>query len=272
MKLSRASTVGPRSTVRPMRAMYADEDEPVVQILTAGDATLPPLVEVAVKVGNEEIRVVKPPDVDELWTWYEQTGNMEADPSRGKLWETSKALAANVVDESNALVSVNGKRVAELGCGLGLVGLAAAKRGAASVIFCDREPLAIHCALSSAAVSGMSVVAVSELENADAGACSGSLLDWAEPQALAQQIDFIVAADCLYDPATAALLAGCCADLIAGKGTVAIAEPEKERAIGCRAAFLDAAKAAGAKRTEILPLPGSSSEHPPSVLVVASWE
>jgi len=274
MKLSRSSTARTRSTVRPMRALlFAEEDETVVQFLTAGDAALPPLIEVAVKVGNEEIiRVVKPPDMDELWTWYVQTGNMEADPSWGKLWETSKALAANIVDGTNALVSVNGKRVAELGCGLGLVGLAAAKSGAASVIFCDREPVAIHCALSSAAVSGLIVVAVQDLADAEAGACSGSLLDWADPQALGQGIDLIVAADCLYDPATAALLAGCCAGLVQGKGTVVIAEPEKERAIGCRAAFLNAAKAAGATKTEILPLPASSIGHPPSVLVVASWE
>ena len=86
-----------------MRALlFAEEDETVVQFLTAGDAALPPLIEVAVKVGNGEIiRVVKPPDMDELWTWYVQTGNMEADPSWGKLWETSKALAANIVDGTN---------------------------------------------------------------------------------------------------------------------------------------------------------------------------
>lgn len=68
MKLSRSSTVRTRSTVRPMRALlFAEEDETVVQFLTAGDAALPPLIEVAVKVGNEEIiRVVKPPDMDEL--------------------------------------------------------------------------------------------------------------------------------------------------------------------------------------------------------------
>ena len=246
-----------------------------MQILTAGDASLPPLVEVSVKLGQmkEEIRVVKPPDVDELWSWCEQTGNIEADPSWAKCWETSKALASALLDGSNTLVQVAGKRVAEVGCGLGLVGLAASKTGALSVIFCDREPLAIHCALSSAAVSGMNVVAVQDLANAGAGACSGSLLDWAEPQGLTQQVDVILGADCLYDPDTAALLAKCCADLFAGKlGVVYIAEPEKERAIGCRAKFLDACVAAGAKRAEVIPLPKASTNHPPSVLIVASWE
>ena len=89
---------------------------------------------------------------------------------------------------------------------------------------------------------------------------------------LAAEIDVVLGADCLYDPATAALLAKCCADLVAKtKGVVCIAEPEKERAIGCRAAFLDACTAAGAT-TRIVPLPKASSIHPPTVLVVASWE
>ena len=132
--------------------------------------------------------------------------------------------------------------------------------------------LARQVALVTGASSGIGHAAAKALAAAGAAVVINYHRQAEPAQALAQQIDFIVAADCLYDPATAALLAGCCADLIAGKGTVAIAEPEKERAIGCRAAFLDAAKAAGAKRTEILPLPGSSSEHPPSVLVVASWE
>jgi len=247
-------------------------------VLTPGDQALPPLVEVSLKLGTtkEEIRMVKPPSVDELWSWYEMTGNMDADPSWAKNWETAMSFATAIAERSNTDVpNLKSKRVLEVGSGLGLVGIAAAKcAGADSVIFSDREPLAIHCALSSAAVSGMSIVPVPDLslERDGAGACAGCLFDWSEPQALAAEIDVVLGADCLYDPATAALLAKCCADLVAKtKGVVCIAEPEKERAIGCRAAFLDACTAAGAM-TWIVPLPKASSIHPPTVLVVASWE
>ena len=271
----------PRSrNVRPTRAIFAEEesDETVMAVLTPGDQSLPPLVEVSLKLGTmtEEIRMVKPPSVDELWSWYEMTGNMEADPSWAKNWETAMSFATAIAEGSNTDVpNLKSKRLLEVGSGLGLVGIAAAKcAGADSIVFSDREPLAIHCALSSAAVSGMNVVAVPDLslERGGASACAGCLFDWSKPQALAAEIDVVLGADCLYDPATAALLAKCCADLVAKtKGVVCIAEPEKERAIGCRAAFLDACTAAGAT-TRIVPLPKSSSIHPPTVLVVASWE
>ena len=271
----------PRSrNVRPTRAIFAEEesDETVMAVLTPGDQSLPPLVEVSLKLGTmtEEIRMVKPPSVDELWSWYEMTGNMEADPSWAKNWETAMSFATAIAEGSNTDVpNLKSKRLLEVGSGLGLVGIAAAKyAGADSVVFSDREPLAIHCALSSAAVSGMNVVAVPDLslERGGASACAGCLFDWSKPQALAAEIDVVLGADCLYDPATAALLAKCCADLVAKtEGVVCIAEPEKERAIGCRAAFLDACTAAGAT-TRIVPLPKSSSIHPPTVLVVASWE
>ena len=271
----------PRSrNVRPTRAIFAedDSDETVIAVLTPGDQALPPLVEVSLKLGTtkEEIRMVKPPSVDELWSWYEMTGNMDADPSWAKNWETAMSFATAIAERSNTDVpNLKSKRVLEVGSGLGLVGIAAAKcAGADSVIFSDREPLAIHCALSSAAVSGMSIVPVPDLslKRDGAGACAGCLFDWSEPQALAAEIDVVLGADCLYDPATAALLAKCCADLVAKtKGVVCIAEPKKERAIGCRAAFLDACNAAGAT-TRIVSLPKASSIHPPTVLVVASWE
>lgn len=52
---------------------------------------------------------------------------------------------------------VRGKVVAELGCGLGLAGMAAALAGAAEVVLLDREPMALQCALLSAAATGIKV-------------------------------------------------------------------------------------------------------------------
>ena len=279
LNVKRRERLSQSRNVRPTRAIFGEDEgeETITAVLTPGDHSLPPLVEVSLKLGTmtEEIRMVKPPSVDELWSWYEMTGHVEADPSWAKNWETAMSFATAIAEGSDNVPNLKHKQLLEVGSGLGLVGIAAAKyAGADSVIFSDREPLAIHCALSSAAVSGMNVVAVPDLslERGGASACAGCLFDWSKPQALAAEIDVVLGADCLYDPATAALLAQCCADLVAkSKGVVCIAEPEKERAFGCRAAFLDACTAAGAT-TRIVPLPKASSIHPPTVLVIALWE
>ena len=183
-----------------MRAIFAEDEseETVMAVLTPGDQSLPPLVEISLKLGTmtEEIRMVKPPSVDELWSWYEMTGNMEADPSWAKNWETAMSFATAIAEGTNTDVpNLKSKRLLEVGSGLGLVGIAAAKcAGADSVVFSDREPLAIHCALSSAAVSGMNVVAVPDLslKRGGASACAGCLFDWSKPQALAAEIDVVL--------------------------------------------------------------------------------
>jgi len=253
------------------RSFRDDDGIPVTEYLSQGDETLPPLVEVTLQIGGKDVRVVKPPGTDDLWGWYEQTGNMEADPSWGRIWETSRALSQGIFLGTDKIPELKGKRVVEVGCGLGLAGITAAVHCDASVIFCDREPLAIHCALSSAAVNGLKVVGVG-----DAGedrSCAGALLDWSNPQSLGQPVDVVLGADCLYDPGTADLLAGCCYELVAGKGTVVLAEPAKERALGCRDAFLAAANARGAlSRAEVVSIPPEFESDPPSVLVIVCWE
>jgi predicted nicotinamide N-methyase len=50
---------------------------------------------------------------------------------------------------------VSGKKVADVGCGLGLAGVAAALSGAKHVVFLDREPLALECALLNAQLYGI---------------------------------------------------------------------------------------------------------------------
>ena len=256
-----------------VRSFGVDDEDEIVASLTEGNDALPPLVEVVTRVGEDRLKVVKPPGAEYLWDWYESKGQMEADPSWGKLWFTSRILASCVASCVESLPELRSKRVVEVGCGLGLAGLSAAMFGGSkSVIFCDREPLAIHCALSSAALNEVEVVAVDDVNNSSSGCrVAGALLDWSAPQTLSQPVDVVLGADCLYDPATAALLASACHALVAGDGHVVIAEPENERAKGCRQAFLEAALQSGATRAEVIHPPPEHQISPNGVLVIVCW-
>jgi predicted nicotinamide N-methyase len=64
--------------------------------------------------------------------------------------------------------SVQGLRVLELGCGLGLVGLAAARCGAASVLLTDHSDSSVRCAAANAALNGLEVI----------GQVRSASLDW----------------------------------------------------------------------------------------------
>ena len=258
-----------------VRALENVEDDDVLW-LTSGTEQLPPLVEATMRLQSEaSMRVVKPPGVDELWDWYEQVGSDDADPSWGRVWKTASDLS-NLV-QADALPSFslrggkNSKVVVEVGCGLGYVGLCAAVTQGARVIFCDREPLAIHCALSSAQLNGLEVHSVNDISISSQGV-AGAVLDWAAPLgALEQSADVVLGADCLYDPTTAAMLAKTCKHLLDEDGVVVICEPEKERALGTYSKFIECAQSLGATSAEILPYPDLDSDEP-SVLLRVSWK
>ncbi|MCB0876643.1 MAG: methyltransferase domain-containing protein [Solirubrobacterales bacterium] len=102
------------------------------------------------------------------------------------LWRSGVALAREVAGSD-----VRGLRVVELGCGLGLPSIAAA-RGGALVTATDADPEALELLDRNAAADGV------ELET--------HAVDWAEPEGLLERgpFDLALAADVLYDPAPAA--------------------------------------------------------------------
>ena len=128
-------------------AITASEPDKTM-LIHAGSASLPPLVQVP--GGFLPLRaVVKPPDADVLWQWEKTRGNMEADTSWASVWPAAANLAALIARTPEL---VRGLRVCELGSGLGVAGLSAAKAGATTVTLVDREALALHCAMSTAEV------------------------------------------------------------------------------------------------------------------------
>jgi predicted nicotinamide N-methyase len=79
----------------------------------------------------------------------------DGDPYWTRVWPSALALAQQLLTRPEL---VAGAKVADLGAGLGVGGIAAALAGAEEVVLLDREPLALQCALESAAASGVTPV------------------------------------------------------------------------------------------------------------------
>lgn len=103
------------------------------------------------------------------------------DPFWAEIWPAAKSLAALILQRAWP----QGTKVLEVGCGSGLVGLAAVARGC-WVTFSDYVPMAVELAVANARGNGF----------LQAG---GQVLDWRLPVA-DEKFDVILAADVLYDP------------------------------------------------------------------------
>lgn len=103
------------------------------------------------------------------------------------LWRSGVALAEEVEE-----AGVEGKRIVELGCGLGVPSLAAARAGA-TVLATDADPEALELLEVNAAANGLGV--------------ETAVVDWAEAAPLTDRapFDLVLASDVLYERETAEL-------------------------------------------------------------------
>ena len=124
-------------------------------------------------------------------------------PYWAHLWAGSRALAGLMAQADCA-----GRRVVDIGCGLGLAGLVAARRGA-SVTMCDLFGEALRFARGSI-----------ELNACRAGLVQMDL----RASALRGRFDYCVAADVTYDPSLQAATAGFLAAHLARDGRAWCAE------------------------------------------------
>eukprot|EP00271_Cylindrocystis_brebissonii_P008162 TRINITY_DN22176_c0_g1_i1.p1 TRINITY_DN22176_c0_g1~~TRINITY_DN22176_c0_g1_i1.p1 ORF type:complete len:604 (-),score=73.00 TRINITY_DN22176_c0_g1_i1:253-2064(-) len=111
------------------------------------DTWAPSLMQHEVTIRGRTFIIIQPRSEDEVIDMYIKQDRLDRDPYWSRLWPSAIALAEEILDNP-ALVA--GRRVCDLGCGLGLPGIAAAMAGAKEVAFYDREPLALQCALLSA--------------------------------------------------------------------------------------------------------------------------
>ncbi|MCW3038951.1 MAG: Methyltransferase type 12 [Solirubrobacterales bacterium] len=154
----------------------------------------PGLVAGRIEIGPVALDVLRPLDVDALLD-EEAFEHEEFLPYWAELWPSASTLAERLLDRE-----LDGVRVLELGCGLGVSGLVAARRGA-RVTATDWAPDALALLARNAEVNGVEL----ELRR----------LDWfapgdAWPEGLPEPWPLVIAADVLYEsrhvPAVLALL------------------------------------------------------------------
>jgi predicted nicotinamide N-methyase len=164
------------------------------------------LIEEAIGVHGRELRVLRPRDAEALLD-EEAFEHEEFLPYWAELWPSALALARAV-----GARSLGGRRVVELGCGLGLPSIAAALQGAA-VLATDWSPEAIAVAAGNAERNGARI---------DTLVCS-----WAQPAPIAERgpWDLVLASDVLYEARDVDLLLAALPPLLGERGVAWIADP-----------------------------------------------
>jgi predicted nicotinamide N-methyase len=177
------------------------------------------LVEQTVELPGGALRVLQPAASAEL----PDDGPVEwapLVPYWSVLWRSGVALAREVAAEPLA-----GKRVLELGCGLALPSMAAARAGA-SVLATDADPEAMELVARNAELNGVTI--------------ETATIDWTSPEAVAERapFDLVLAADVLYERPTVALMLSLLPRLAAAAW---FADPDRPTA----AVFLEQARVRG---------------------------
>jgi predicted nicotinamide N-methyase len=164
------------------------------------------VVEEVIPLDGRDLRLLRPRDAEALLDEH-AFEHEEFLPYWAELWPSSLALA-------NALArrALRGARTLELGCGLGLPSIAAARAGG-RVLATDWSPDAVAATAANAERNG---VAIETLE------CS-----WAEPDAILERAPWplVLASDVLYEARNVELLLHLLPRLVDETGLVLLADP-----------------------------------------------
>ncbi len=178
------------------------------------------LVEERVSLPGGEIELTRPRDAEALLT-DEAFEHEEFLPYWAELWTSGVALAHDVSRRS-----LRGARTLELGCGLALPSIAAARAGG-RVLATDWAPDAISAAAENASRNGAAIETL--------------VCDWADPGALLARAPFqlVLASDVLYEQRNVDQLLALLPRLVGERGRVLLADPGR----GPAERFLESARA-----------------------------
>lgn len=164
-----------------------------------------------IRVGELEIAIRVPPDFDALLDEAARKTPDDVDqiPYYASLWPSAHALAEVLWERRNTLP---GRRLLELGCGLGLPSIVAAKLGA-DVTATDFHPDAgVWCRANAAA---------------NHVALTFHACDWSTPPAW-EPFDVVIGSDLIYERRHISALASCVGKLCAADGLALLADPGRD--------------------------------------------
>ncbi len=151
--------------------------------------------------------ILLPADADEFLNQLESALPTASEPDVywAKLWSPALTMGALV----SRATWRTGATVLELGCGIGVVGLAALAAGC-DVTFSDYVPIAVELALANAKRNGYD-------------SARGLVFDWQQPRN--EQFDVILGSDILYDKNNHAPLVNVLDTMLRPEGAVWIGDP-----------------------------------------------
>jgi predicted nicotinamide N-methyase len=166
---------------------------------------------VEVTVGPHRYQLLKPRNADELLD-EDEFEHDDRIPYWADLWPSARVLAERLTSEHG-----RGRKLLELGCGVGLCSLAAAKAGF-DVLASDYYDDALRFVTANAERNGIQHLAT-------------RMIDWRHLPDDLGQFEWIVAADVLYEKPYAELVAETIRKLLAPGGTAIVSDPGRKVAV-----------------------------------------
>ncbi len=165
-----------------------------------------------VRIGGMELRIASVGDLDPLLDFYADTqpSNEHAIPYYAVLWDAAVALARHVGGRADRVADLD---VIELGCGLGLPSIVAARCGG-RVLATDFHPDCGAFLRRNAAANEV------ELDFSE--------LDWAAIPPDAPRFDVVLASDVIYHTGSRSLLVAAAARLCRPGGRILFADPGRD--------------------------------------------